>query len=116
MCYNISRMKEIRDINQINRQTTKGIRTYKVYISKVYFPKKLHSPESKMTEVYVSWKIKANSRTDAAQKIWAKYGDRLLKDMKNTGSRLPRKVSLNVNEPTAGVTGTASRLYPINVL
>jgi len=89
--------------------------TFDVYIDKAYFPKELW-PKGLADTVFERWKIQANSRTDAAQKIWAQHGERLERKMNPHVSSLPRKVSLNVSSPKApGNSGNAGRLSAIVV-
>jgi GNAT superfamily N-acetyltransferase len=96
------------------RQPPKPLIEFTVYISKTYFPKELHPP-GKMNDVFEQWKEKATSRSNAAYKIWAQHGPRLLSLMLPHPGKLPRKVSLNVNSPKAGVGGIAGRLSTIVV-
>ena len=87
-----------------------GRRRFLVGIPKVYFPR--HLRPNRIGESYVeAHRVLAVSRTEAAQVVWSKHGDRLLKQM------LPgrQRVSLDVNEPAAGVGGVLGRLAPITV-
>lgn len=84
--------------------------TYEVGIPKDYFPKELH-PKGLVVSYLEIHKVKAANRTEAAKAIWALHGKRLLSQM------LPhvKKLSLYVNEPSAGVGGILGRLMPIQV-
>jgi hypothetical protein len=83
--------------------------TFHVYIHKSYFPSK---PGTKPgDEAYEKWNVTAASRDDAAKKIWQQHGLRLLKLMKPSLTKLPRKVSLFVSSPKTN----AGRLPPILV-
>ena len=87
---------------------------FDVYISKDYFPKDKRGDQ--FNDRYKSWKVDADSREEAAQKVWGAEGEALLKEMIPYSSQLPRRVSLYVNDPQApGNSGTASRLIPIRV-
>lgn len=88
---------------------------FKVYISKYYFPP-TQWPKGRMDEMYRYWKVRAQNRTEAALKIWARHNKTLLSEMTPNSSRLSRQVSLNVNSPEAGIGGTAGRLTSIRVL
>lgn len=71
---------------------------YDVYIHKTYFPEEIR-PKGIGKEDFEQWKVTAISRQEAAEKIWAKHGKRLLDLMSPQDSRLPRKVSLYVSDP-----------------
>lgn len=86
---------------------------FRVYIAKWYFPREIW-PKT-CSEQFESWGIIANSRREAANKIWGKYREELLNKMIPHTSKLPRRVSLHVNSPNAGATGLASRLSPIMI-
>ena len=90
--------------------------TYKVAISKDYFPKELwpKNPELAVAGYYTTVKVKAVSRTDAAGKVWHMYGKNWLKFMGPKKASV-RKISLHVNDPAAGQGGATSRLTPIQV-
>ena len=85
-------------------------RRFLVGIPKVYFPRHLwpKGVGESYTEVH---RVFAVSRTEAAQVVWSRHGGRLLREM------LPgrQRVSLDVNEPAAGVGGILGRLAPITV-
>jgi hypothetical protein len=87
---------------------------YFVYIHKSYFPKEIQ-PKDIAKEDFEQWNVVAASRQEAAKKIWAKEGKRLLGLMGQKHTKLPRKVSLYVGEPSAGVGGYAGRLPAILV-
>ena len=90
--------------------------TYDVFIDKVYFPKELWSKEiAKEDFDFEQWKVVASSRQEAAQKIWSEHGTRLLQLMGPRKTKLPRKISLNVSSPLAGVGGLPGRLPPVLV-
>ena len=102
--------------------TEEKVRVYTVYIAKWYFPKELW-PKGEMSEVYDVVRIKASSRREAANKVWAKKGKEWLEKMnpKETSKRI---VSLAVDEPSAASYdrgkkymggGAASRLMPVKV-
>lgn len=87
---------------------------YHVGISKVYFPKELHSKRIG-EEFYEVWSnIKADSRSEAAYEVWRIYGNQLLEKM-IPANKLGRKVSLHVDSPKAGVGGKLGRLIPVLV-
>jgi len=91
-----------------------GKRYYKVAISKAYFPK--GSGYTKLGAFFEKpIKVLAKNRTEAAEAAWMKHGDRWLSQMKPHTSRLPRKVSLDVDDPVAGVGGYIGRLMPVNI-
>jgi hypothetical protein len=81
-------------------------RLYTVGIDKAYFavPPKLAPGVTVADEV----RVRATGRTDAAHKAWAKHRLRWLPSL-----RRGMKVSLYVNDPTAGVGGKLTRLSPI---
>jgi hypothetical protein len=89
-------------------------RTHDVCINKAYFPKALH-PKGIAEEAFERWKVKAGSRSEAAAKVWAQHGDRLLQLMAPHKDGQSRHVSLHVSSPKAGVGGFAGRLDPIRV-
>lgn len=96
-----------------NPRKPRGVETFEVYIAKYYFPRELW--QDGMTEAFETWKVRASSRQEAADKIWAEHGERLLKLMGPRQTRLPRKVSLHVSAPWAGTGGYATRLAPLQV-
>ncbi len=57
-----------------------GPRTHTVFISKSYFPKELH-PKGIGKEAFEQVQVKAKTRTEAAQNVWAQHGDRWLRLM-----------------------------------
>jgi hypothetical protein len=85
-----------------------------VYIHKVYFPPEIQ-PKEIGKEDFEQWVVPAISRQEAAKKVWATHGNRLLGLMGPKKTKLPRKVSLFVSAPEAGVGGKAGRLSPIIV-
>jgi hypothetical protein len=86
---------------------------YTVGIPKVYFPKEMHPTEPGRVHQYFV-RVKAETRTAAAHKAWELYGSNWIKKMipKQTSVR---KVSLDVDEPSAGTGGALGRLIPIQV-
>lgn len=82
---------------------------YNVGVRKEYFPSEIHPPAKEMTAWFASFKVLATSRTDAAQKVWAKEGAALRAKM------LPnrQKVALEVNDPVRKIF--AGRIAPITV-
>ena len=71
-----------------------------VYISKAYFPRETWA-QGRSDDVWEMWRgVKANSPTEAAKKVWAEHGARLLPQMNpdNQPVTLPMKVSLFVGE------------------
>ncbi len=94
------------------------MRTYEVYISKYYFPRHTWPPPFSEKQMYRF--IKANSRTEAANKFWEKYGKTLLKDIKQCDwdyGRRTKQVSLYVsgNGNYKDPSFRAGRLTPIVV-
>lgn len=83
-----------------------------VYIHKSYFPDSTYKTGQ---EDFEQWNVPASSRTEAANLVWKENGERLLKLMKPKQTKLPRKISLYVSSPKAGVGGKAGRLTPILV-
>jgi hypothetical protein len=83
-------------------------RLYTVGIDKAYFaaPPKLPPGVTVADEV----RVRAKGRTDAAAKAWAKFRLQWLPSL-----RRGTKISLYVNDPTAGVGGKLTRLPPICV-
>ena len=83
-------------------------RLYTVGIDKAYFavPPKLPPGVTVADEV----RVRATGRTDAAHKAWSKFRPRWLPSL-----RRGTKISLYVNDPTAGVGGKLTRLSPICV-
>ena len=92
------------------REKMKRRRKFKVGVRKDYFPRDLWPKEIMIAYVEVV-KVFATSRTEAADKVWQKHGQRWIAQM--TPGRLA--VSLDVNEPTISVSGTLGRLRAINV-
>ena len=97
------------------------MRMYMVGIDKIYFPVARPSRRwSRSREVTFLFeppvKVKAESRTEAAKLAWEVYGETWLEEMGPciTGAT-KRKISLYVNEPSAGVGGILGRLSPIQV-
>lgn len=90
------------------------MKTYIVQISKWYFPEEIWAKEQRLNEVFRQVKVRAENRTEAAKKVWEKFGKQWLGHMKSKEGSV-RMVSLYVNEPVAGVTGLAGRLMPIRV-
>ena len=90
------------------------MKVYKVGIDKVYFPIEKRPRFVLLYEPPV--KVKANSRTEAAKLVWESHGKGWLQEMgpSMTGAT-KRKVSLHVNEPSAGVGGIIGRLSSIRV-
>lgn len=87
--------------------------TYKGYISRAYFPRHLHPRE---IGCYFEWfKVKADSRTEAATLAWRANGERWLAAMNPVKDEEKRIVSLHVNSPKAGRGGLAGRLCSIKV-
>jgi hypothetical protein len=84
---------------------------YDVFISKAYFPAAVPGKPGK--EDFEQWKVKANSRQEAAERVWAEHGARLLSLMTSFEGRLPRKVSLFVSDPRRKTA--PGRLQPILV-
>ena len=85
-------------------------RVYDVGVPKEYFPKSAW-PKGVAEFVRVH-KVKAASRTEAANKVWAKYGKGYLLRMGPRQTKLPRKISLFVS----GGEGTPpGRLRPVLV-
>jgi hypothetical protein len=90
-------------------------RNYTVAISKAYFPKSFWTtvglgPFDEHAEVVG---VRASSRTEAAEKAWARHGKRWRRHMHKPASKLI--VCLHVNDPDAGRGGLASRLHPVKV-
>jgi hypothetical protein len=83
-------------------------RLYTVGIDKVYFAVQPKLPPC--VTVADEVRILATGRTDAAHKAWAKHRLRWLPSL-----RRDTKISLYVNDPTAGVGGKLTRLPPIFV-
>ncbi len=83
---------------------------FKVFLSKAYFPKDVWSVGYSVESV-AGWVVRAESRTDAAKKVWERYRRKWRPLM------LPhiKHVSLHVNDPMAGTSGIAGRLEPIRV-
>ena len=99
-----------------NRLKGTDMRFFHVYIHKVYFPRDLWPSHCRFVrEDFESWAIQADTRTEAAQRVWDIHGERLLKLMAPRKTKLTRKVSLFVNSPQAGVGGKANRLIPVLV-
>jgi len=88
------------------------MKKYKGYIAKWYFPKE--SYPDKHSEVWESFTIMAENRTEAAHKAWKKYGKKWLNEMNPKITKI-RHISLYINSPKSGVTGLAGRLTPIRV-
>jgi hypothetical protein len=89
-------------------------RYYKVGIDKVYFPEgtgydRLSSLWEKPVEIL------AENRTEAVKLAWEKHGQRWLSKMRPQEGRLPRKISLQASDPSAGTGGIIGRLPPITV-
>lgn len=101
----------------------KGQFTFHVHINKAYFPKEIHPKDAGVaSEFFEEFRgVKASTRTNAAAKIWAEHGDRLLKLMGPQATKLPRIVSLHVSSPDykpgSGSPGGSGpgRLQPIRV-
>ncbi len=89
------------------------MKTFFIYIHKAYFPKELHKKDL-VQEDYAQWNVKAETRTEAAKKVWAKHGKELLEKMTENKNSLPRKVSLYSGSKTDPTT-YAGRLPPILV-
>ncbi len=87
---------------------------YFVYIHKQYFPKSLWTNEI-AKEDFAQWDATANSRKEAAEKVWRKHGQELLSQMNPNQTKLPRKVSLFVGSNGGDSTSYAGRLPPILV-
>ncbi len=94
----------------VENANPEGHNQYTVGVHKAYFPKELH-PKGIGEEYLEVHKVAAKNRQEAADKVWAEHGERLLK-MMLPANRLGRKVSLHVNEPRAGVGGKLGRLRP----
>lgn len=90
------------------------MKQYTVGIPKAYFPKEIQ-PKGIAEECFDVVKIRANSRTDAAHIAWEKYGDRWLSNMSPRSTKLPRRISLFVDEPNSVSNGTLTRLTPISL-
>jgi len=86
---------------------------YEVGIPKCYFPKELW-PECLIDSYIQIVKLRANSRTEAALKVWERYGTWWL-DLMLPCETSKRIVSLDVNEPQVGVEGLLGRLESIKV-
>jgi hypothetical protein len=86
---------------------------YQVAISKVYFPEELWPSVPEGFYDYVE--VVAFSREDAAKLAWIMKGDEWLSKMNPRETKLPRIVSLNVNDPKAGIGGLLGRLEPVKV-
>ncbi len=79
-------------------------RWHKVGVRKEYFPRELWPKE--FGRAYVeTFVVLATGRADAAQKIWALHGKRLLALMTPDTSIHGRKISLEVNWPGRGSIG-----------
>jgi len=89
-------------------------RTYRVQISKAYFPHGTQPTKYAMSDVWDEVKVKAGSPSEAARVAWKSKGDEWLQKMGPPKTRV-RKVSLNVSQPGIGPTGFAGRLPPILV-
>ena len=83
------------------------MKRWQVGIAKDYFPKALW-PKG-ITAFYDVWCVMADTRTDAAAKVWKKYGDDLSPKM----NPWVKKVSLHSG--TKNPTGHWTRLDPIRV-
>ena len=83
-------------------------RLYRVAIDKVYFAVPLKLPPG--VTVADEVRIRATGRTDAAEKACATFRLRWRPSL-----RPDTKISLYVNDPTAGVGGKLTRLQPICV-
>ena len=90
--------------------------TYTVAISKFYFSREFWPTNEHLgSDIYELIKVKAENRTDAAQQVWAsKQGEWEPKMI--PPSKLGRKVSLYVDDPTGVSQGTLTRLPPVRVL
>jgi len=88
-------------------------KTWRVYLDKAYA-----APEDRpkgVTSVLAETYVKAKTREEAAQKAWREKRNEWLKLCTfDSGSKLPRRISLFVGEK-GSVTGAASRLTPIRV-
>lgn len=69
---------------------------------------------NKQPSIYEKWKVKAVSRAGAAQAIWSRFGDKLLKAMKPVGRGL-RRISLYVNDPEMTGKGNLLQVAPVTV-
>lgn len=88
-------------------------KVYKVYIHKIYFPKEKQTKELFVSSQYED-KVIATSRTEAAEKVWARNGKKWLKEMEPKQTTI-RIICLHVNDPRIGTCGLAHRLNPIKV-
>ena len=85
---------------------------YRVAISKYYFPRETWGENVlPFSTFWEAWDVLADDRTEAAEQVWAEHGPYLL------GRMLPdrKRVSLDVDDPKAGVGGRLGRLSPITV-
>lgn len=92
-----------------------GNKKYFVFIHKSLFPKELHPKQQIGKEDFEQWEVVANSRIEAANKVWNKEGERLLSLMGPRKTKLPRKISLFVSQHTPHGEVKAGRLDPILV-
>ena len=70
---------------------------YTVGVPKVYFPKEIQPTEPVRIHQYIV-KVKAETRTAAAHKVWGLYGKNWLKQMVPKQTSV-RHISLDVNDP-----------------
>lgn len=84
---------------------------YKVGLPKEYFPKEMWKEPGYLYPYVKVVTVRANNRTHAAVLGWGRLI--LLRGKMNPHVK---KVSLDVNDPTAGVGGKLGRLIPITVV
>lgn len=108
--FNVSEDQFLYAFEQAVAMKSNKPKMYTVGISKAYFPKELQQSQ----EYFEIISVPANGRLEAAQLAWAQNGQRWLSLMSPQQTKV-RIVSLNVDEPDAGVGGLLGRLQPITV-